>query len=1187
LSLTFDKKLLDIILFKKNIDGLLSILYIFGEIFMNFFIHIFRLIIIIAHFSNILSIIRFIEIYKNNINRIPTNLLVNSFLYIFLDIFILTPGYIFIMILPPVFIKTNIRIYKKIYNDDGYYYVGDRYLNKEETEDSKIYYPKYTIIKNQILYNTQKAFIYTIAIILTIISIPFLWRIHISISILIDLFKTYEINNFFIKYYNNMIDCLLPIIVFIPFIIDHLSLIHLKALWDCYYNNKDKKYCRRYSLVILRIFYEKWLDIFVFIISIVRIITINFYIYLLRKKFKVEYLFLLLNNESIVKDNSNRNNRYKMLNIIFFDILISSMIILELSLGILNPFLSLKIIKDILLYYIKSKNNTEVKFDDIEIEFIIKSFKNIVLLLFFYIIYFPISLMLNILAFWTIKYNISLLISNNKKAFNKIINKNEYILENTDNKNNDKNHSCFCHKYFDNLILIFKSFINGYILIFEFSFIHMTIFRTFFFWNKFIKRDKDTSLEKLIKEQFKFTIMEFIYVPFLLLIIILEPWNFELMIEFFEGKDCGAKADKFKKLIVIFVNDIFIIFIFILLLITITDTIPTILLVIRCIKKKFYPSEENKLIFNLNYKTDDFKTELKTIYNKHTRKFTTTFLFILNILLVTRIVPLFKNTWPFFVLFFKKCRNNLIKCFNCKKKKSNEDNDKLSKMPFIIISEICSFLNTKEINLLSQTNKTLNKKANINHIWENIFYNRCDKKLKEVLDDYDYTNFSHTKFGTYKETCKNCYFIILAKQGKVIGPIKTFSDIVEEEAIKSVFNIPFILFFPRIIIAYFLYMVNMALYSIYSFLVNLFHFSPIEKENFPMTISKEIIKNNFGLIDIDEAIIFICQILCILYTIFLILNLPLFYLHYYINRALLWVYTFLDYIIINNYLIENKLETLYSSYDYLLLKIIAGLLFEVFQIILILYVFYIKIIIIFIKCLTCNFRKLIGKESLSKKVLKCSFPMLLLESLYGLIYFIIKYIMFILPSLYYIFIDLNLKSNFTPYNIIKGISDSIYKSNFFVFIQIFVGKYCLNIPFFFLNKLALKHVIIYLADTSDIVFIHILNRIFNEFKWFYQNLFPLKYIIMYISYSFKCINIKSNKKYSKCLSIILNIISLTIGLLPFYLMYLCFEKDTKKIIFFEIPLLFYAIINLLLSGRILNRVENVENELVIENQKMN
>ncbi len=1187
LSLTFDKKLLDIILFKKNIDGLLSILYIFGEIFMNFFIHIFRLIIIIAHFSNILSIIRFIEIYKNNMNRIPTNLLVNSFLYIFLDIFILTPGYIFIMILPPVFIKTNIRIYKKIYNDDGYYYVGDRYLNKEETEDSKIYYPKYTIIKNQILYNTQKAFIYTIAIILTIISIPFLWRIHISISILIDLFKTYEINNFFIKYYNNMIDCLLPIIVFIPFIIDHLSLIHLKALWDCYYNNKDKKYCRRYSLVILRIFYEKWLDIFVFIISIVRIITINFYIYLLRKKFKVEYLFLLLNNESIVKDNSNRNNRYKMLKIIFFDILISSMIILELSLGILNPFLSLKIIKDILLYYIKSKNNTEVKFDDIEIEFIIKSFKNIVLLLFFYIIYFPISLMLNILAFWTIKYNISLLISNNKKAFNKIINKNEYILENTDNKNNDKNHSCFCHKYFDNLILIFKSFINGYILIFEFSFIHITIFRTFFFWNKFIKRDKDTSLEKLIKEQFKFTIMEFIYVPFLLLIIILEPWNFELMIEFFEGKDCGAKADKFKKLIVIFVNDIFIIFIFILLLITITDTIPTILLVIRCIKKKFYPSEENKLIFNLNYKTDDFKTELKTIYNKHARKFTTTFLFILNILLVTRIVPLFKNTWPFFVLFFKKCRNNLIKCFNCKKKKSNEDNDKLSKMPFIIISEICSFLNTKEINLLSQTNKTLNKKANINHIWENIFYNRCDKKLKEVLDDYDYTNFSHTKFGTYKETCKNCYFIILAKQGKVIGPIKTFSDIVEEEAIKSVFNIPFILFFPRIIIAYFLYMVNMALYSIYSFLVNLFHFSPIEKENFPMTISKEIIKNNFGLIDIDEAIIFICQILCILYTIFLILNLPLFYLHYYINRALLWVYTFLDYIIINNYLIENKLETLYSSYDYLLLKIIAGLLFEVFQIILILYVFYIKIIIIFIKCLTCNFRKLIGKESLSKKVLKCSFPMLLLESLYGLIYFIIKYIMFILPSLYYIFIDLNLKSNFTPYNIIKGISDSIYKSNFFVFIQIFVGKYCLNIPFFFLNKLTLKHVIIYLADTSDIVFIHILNRIFNEFKWFYQNLFPLKYIIMYISYSFKCINIKSNKKYSKCLSIILNIISLIIGLLPFYLMYPCFEKDTKKIIFFEIPLLFYAIINLLLSGRILNRVENVENELVIENQKMN
>jgi hypothetical protein len=77
---------------------------------------------------------------------------------------------------------------------------------------------------------------------------------------------------------------------------------------------------------------------------------------------------------------------------------------------------------------------------------------------------------------------------------------------------------------------------------------------------------------------------------------------------------------------------------------------------------------------------------------------------------------------------------------------------------------------------------------------------------------------------------------------------------------------------------------------------------------------------------------------------------------------------------------------------------------------------------------------------------------------------------------------------------------------------------------------------------------------------------------MYIAYSFECINIKSNKGCSKCLSIILNIISLVIGLLPFYLMYPCFEKNTKKIIFFEIPLLIYAIINLLLSGRIQNHV---------------
>ena len=200
--LTFDKKYLEIITFKKQINGLIELLSIFFDIFLTFFIRVFRFILFTLHFTNILSIIRLIEICKNtNKDEISTNLLMNSFKYIFLDIFILTPGYLFIILLPPIFINTNINIYKKICKNGSYYNLSE----KEKEKGDSQYYPKYTIIKNQILFNSKKVFIYIFSIILTIISIPFVWRLHITISILIDLFKTHDFKKFFISYYNNMI----------------------------------------------------------------------------------------------------------------------------------------------------------------------------------------------------------------------------------------------------------------------------------------------------------------------------------------------------------------------------------------------------------------------------------------------------------------------------------------------------------------------------------------------------------------------------------------------------------------------------------------------------------------------------------------------------------------------------------------------------------------------------------------------------------------------------------------------------------------------------------------------------------------------------------------------------------------------------------------------------------------------
>ena len=106
-------------------------------------------------------------------------------------------------------------------------------------------------------------------------------------------------------------------------------------------------------------------------------------------------------------------------------------------------------------------------------------------------------------------------------------------------------------------------------------------------------------------------------------------------------------------------------------MITLIDTIPTILLIIRRFKKKFNPTEDNELIYSLHYKTDDFETELRQIYNKNLKKFTTTLLFILNILLITRIKSLFRRTWPFFKMFSKRCIKGITNLLKGQKNKKN------------------------------------------------------------------------------------------------------------------------------------------------------------------------------------------------------------------------------------------------------------------------------------------------------------------------------------------------------------------------------------------------------------------------------------------------------------------------------------------------------------------------------------
>ena len=1113
--LTFNDELKEIICFNRSFNGIFDLLSILFGVHLILFIQIYRYIIIFLHISNLFSIIRIIEIYKNKKERLSTLFLSKSFLYVFFDIFILTPLYSFNFIILPIFISSHIKIYKIIFNN-GYNII-------EEEGKFEHLYPKYIIIKNQILEDgnkiikffydkilillkfIKKLIIYSFSIILTIISLSFFWRIKKSLKILIELFKTDKFKIFLIKYIKNLIKSLLEIVSFFALILNHILPFHFKGLYDYYYGNSNKKKIKKKFLLInLNIFIEKWLDVIIFILSMSRLITINFYIYLIRKKGKINYFSLLIDNNYLIIDNSNTENRIKNLILIFIDLYISLLIILQIILGILNPFLSLKIIKDLYLYFISSKNELNVRYKDIVSIFIYKFHKTILLLLFVNFIYIPISLLSNIFAFWTFKYNYNLLIINNKKIYNKLKNIDNKYIENY--KNNSVKTKSICSKYCNNLSNIIESLIYGYKIIFKMIFIHLNIVRIFIFWSKKIKNNYE-SFEKLIDEQFNLSIKEFIFTPFLFIFFIIEPWNYKYHLEFFKEKSFINKAKIFYELIKIFLQDIFIVFILILLLISIIDTIPTILLIIRSIKKFVFPTEENILTYNLNYKTNDFKYELRQIYYKNVKKITTTILFILNILLITRIIPLFKRSKPFFKKFFNKLKNNIKKFINnfvnfifCKKRKIIE-NDKLTKLPHHVLSEICFYLNPSDINNLSQVNKKLNLKTNINFIWEKIFYNKYDKKLKEILNNEDYALFNHKNYDSYKESCKQCFYILIKqdinKRKELREKLINFSRIVEEETIESILNLPsLLLIIPRKILGFILFISFFVIHKILMFLSNFY----------------DIIDYDFN---------------------------------------------------------STYLELITDYKDGYYINIILFIIFEI--IVLFLYLI-VDIEIFIIQLLSFNF----NLEDNNKFFIKnYSFFYIIIQLIIGFMYLFLKILIPLIPSIYYILYDLNFISKNNFYEIIKDLSDIIYQSKFKIYFQIFFGKYCLNIILIILTTFFNFIILNFLKKKSKIIFTRIIYHSLFSFAKKYYIFYPLTFFIIYFGISFRCISIKLQNKFKLFFDIILNIFCLIIGFIPFCFIFICFEKNLKKIIIIEVPLLIYSIINWFICGKILKKLDNI------------
>ena len=379
---------------------------------------------------------------------------------------------------------------------------------------------------------------------------------------------------------------------------------------------------------------------------------------------------------------------------------------------------------------------------------------------------------------------------------------------------------------------------------------------------------------------------------------------------------------------------------------------------------------------------------------------------------------------------------------------------------------------------------------------------------------------------------------------------------------------------PQFFLKYVLYIINLILFIIYNLLVNIFRINRFYEKSLITDIYDD--KTSI-LANIKGILVIIFQIIIISYIIFLIPQLFLRDILNIMNLILFKIYDFLvNTFVVKKFYEKSLINKIYDdkTYNPILVNIV-GLFIIIFQIIIISYTIFLIPQVIAIKCLACNFNIKSSDTPFENRIQKYSLIVVLLQLIYGFIYLIIKYTICILPSLYYIFYDLDLKSKNSINVAIKDLSNIIYNSKLFEFTQIFFGKFYLNIIFYYLNKLTISHIIFDLSKTTDIIFVKILENIFTEFYKipFIPTYFPFRYLLKYIGIAFKCISIKTNKNTSKFLDLVLNIFSLVICSIPFYLLYVCFENDSKKIIFIELPIVIYFVFNIWICGRAIKDIE--------------
>jgi len=1097
--LTGNNHFLKIIMFEIQPENISELTILFLENWSNFFEMIIIMLLTIFHVINIFSIIRIIGLFKTK-NVSLRNVLYSS-LYIFYDIFFLTPVYI----LNIFYIWDFIEINKNIC-----------FRKKEENKSL------YEIISFEIT-NKKNIILYLFLMILTLISIIlFIWRIKKSYKILKDFFKDENIKLFFIRYFLNINTAFIQILLLIEIPMNYLIFFHLKCIRDM---NKNKDFKLTFMYKHLTTFIQKNLDFIATIFSSLNLITIPFWNYVIRKRCNIRYLYLLFDNTEIIKNSSNREKRFKLYNISLKQHILNFCIIFSIIFGILNPFITILIISTNYVYfksaiknnnYLHLKNNNEEIINTIEfnndgknkeninnyneiISYHIKIFSNLIYVTCFSsFIYLPLSLLLFIIAPWSIKFPYYCLISNIKESLN---NFHSFNLE---------MNKIIIDKESEILQLQILSFLNGYKLIFEFILIHLNLIRIIYFWKDVFISKK--SLKELIEQHFILSIEELPFIPFIIIFLIIEPWNYGEIIKFINEEGFYQKFTTFINIFKIFLLDLYVSFMFISLIVTLIDAIPCILLLIRSLKKNIYKREEDILNYQKNYKTDNFRTELKFLFYKHNRNILIFFLFILDILLLVRAVNVIERTLPFIKQYFKKLKikiKNLFQCFKFNNSNNNIINSKtnLSQMSSYIISEISSFLESYSVVSLSLVNKQLNKRIDTNVTWENIYLNYYRKQLKANLKKDLFELFNPNMFSNYKKCCQKAQELIdenrnIQDKSKLRDKIIGFGRIVEEEAIVSIMLIPNLLFIPWKILTYILFYIGLLIHYFYKWLDNnkyyfIFYFDCINIEN---------MNKDFYFFSIQKNIIMI------------------------------------------------------------LIFIIYFIIIFIFSSILNIYQWIIKLI-----CFA-SLSQLDNKQSFIERFNALHYKNLI-QVIIGFFIHLIHIIIEHIPNIYYIYYYFDGLKPIKSFNDIIYIINAFYNFRLIGKLQIIFGIYGLRIVVLVIQFHFIKILEEEIFSYSEIYFYKIIYEIHIIYGNSFLYLFPMNSVCLYINYALKILLEKKLLVCGKIFSnVLLSIIGFILAIIPFIFSFLCFDiKEIGKIIILFVPLFTYSMINLFFIGKAIDK----------------